>query len=443
MYDQFPFLKPQQDEQEDYLSKLLSVPGYDPNLQSEQTPDINVGQQDVKDYLFGNYQIPLAKPVSYLGDVQPEVLNQPKPAEQTVDPKMEQLKQQIQMLQKQSGPVQTSTKGENELRQMRAEQQDKLANALKSQGENNLLTGLLRAGITTGAAIGRSPADYEGVSALEASNKAPVQAAQAKEKSLLDFQKLIQDEKLREEQMAARKELAKQAAEAKKIQLGEKEDQFATNKALAFQKTFREDLASGRSGMGIAQRKLQLSQDLKALIPKSDKEMDALPNEMLKEIALSFTAMLSPSGVPAVSTVNAMTPNTMRTYIGKNLSKLTGDPEPTNSHEYVKMFNNALDRQIDVNAEQLNLQKMKAIAPVLQDPNMKNHPIIKSLASQEGFDEETLQKVLKGDMSIRNFAEKIKNENKQLPVGQIKPINEMTDDEKEKRYMELKAKYGK
>ena len=415
MYDQFPFLK-QQDDQDDYLSKLLSIPGFDPNNQPEQTPEMNIGQQDVKDYLFGNYQIPLAKPVDYVGDTkQQEVPAQPQQTIQpSIDPRMEQLKQQIQMLQKQSSGGPSIPSGENELRKMRADQQTKIGAAQKTESENNLLTGLLRAGLTTGAAIGGTKADYEGVDALDKTNKAPVQAVQAKEKSLLDFQKLIQDEKLREEQMFARKEMAKIANEAKKLQFGEKEDQFTTNKALAFQKSYREDLASGRSGAGIAQRKLQLAQDLKALIPKSEKEMDQLPDEMLKEIALSFTAMLSPSGVPAVRIVEGMTPKTMKTYIGKNLSKITGNPEPTNSHEYVKMFDKALDRQIDVNAEQLTLQKLKAITPVLQDPMLKNHPIIKSLSSQEGFTDKQIEDVLAGKMSVQGFAEKIKNENKQL-----------------------------
>lgn len=409
---------------DDFLGKLLG--------QAQDKPD----QEDVKDYLFGNYTIPYEDPTSYMGQdtVDNPMLqfgkeadfntpSTPDVTQPVEDPRIADLQAKLQLLQKSSGKLyKAKDEPDVDLKKYLADNKDVMQRALESQNKQQFINNLAKAGSMIGSSIaGAKPQDTTLIDSLNKQSGEVVGQAENEQKQNMNIVRLLQDQKMQREAREARKEAASLAAQirqdSKNLQIGEKEDQYYTNKALDINKQFQEQISSQRTGMGVANRKLRFAQDLKALLPTDAKQWDDLPDTILKEMTLGLTSMLSPSGIPSVRLVEGMTPKTLKIEASKMLSKLTGKPEAANAGGFIKMFNNMIDRQIDVNADQLNEAKKKFITPILQEPKLAKHPTIKALLTSEGYTDEDIKQVLGGSLSLTKAQEAIKNQSANTSKG--------------------------
>lgn len=288
-------------------------------------------------------------------------------------------------------------RGEQELRKMQLMSQQNLGNAQGAANQNQLLAGLLRAGLTTGAAIGRTKADYSGVEGLEKGANQPVESTKESEKSLLDFQKLIQNEKLTEEQIAARKETAKLNKMMMQDKINTAQETEAEKRAYSNIAKLNPDFAGGRTNIGILQRKINQMNEVKRLMPKTVEEFNKLTTTEQHELAVGVATAMAGTGTPTKDMIAKFeVPETYFSELAKFGTKVFNQPVPPEGKEFTKVLSRIIDRGVDVTTGQKDLAVAQETLTLGADPRIAKTNTYKQHYDMQHLDPEEVAMIKSG-----------------------------------------------
>ena len=153
-------------------------------------------------------------------------------------------------------------------------------------------------------------------------------------------------------------------------------------------KTLTSEVASGRSAFGVAAKKLQSIQAVKALT--AGRDPNSLDSREITEVARVLDSVLS-SGQPTVAGMKKLIPESARGDIAKLAEYITNNRQAVLQGDFVKQFLKTLDREEALAGKQIQDTQSKLLGSY-KDLEKKMPEKYQDVLKAQGLDKETIER---------------------------------------------------
>lgn len=386
-------------DQEDSYSSLMrklresNVDGFDPRLE-DQEYSTEKKDVDLPDYLFGQRDWTPGDYVREKATIQFPPIPVERPAEQTTPVSPAPITKE-QFIAKQRTPASSIPEGANLMEMMRRYQQ-MIQNAQGAQIDTGLLTGLMRAGNTIGAALGTpgKPVDQSGVESISARGVIPMQGVKASQASAMEFLKMMQSEKELKERLEAQKLAKEQAAEFKQEGLKDK-------LLMKYNELFEAPYKARSGALGMSATVINRANALDALIAGND--IKGTIQE--RELASMLDNMLRQGGT-SVKTIDELVPKDWKHSGMKIVEWMTNEPQSRERNKLLSIVRGMTERERGV--AEANIKDFQARIASSAPEALWRDPVFQSKLDTTGITELATKK-RKGETTETFAAQKLKS----------------------------------